>query len=228
MLLRKSMYLGLFTSALSLVACGGDEKEAQFSQPPPSQCPPGQYFNGQYCQAQGTQQPPPGQQTPQTGQPAPTTTAQPTAQPPVATSAPGPKATPLDPTAAQGATQVLGTLAQQYVPAGAKPVGSPLAGQFAQGQTLETVVQMQPGKCYTAVAAGLPPIQDLEVQFVAQLPIPGLPSPVLAQDQTQGTTAVIGEKPNCYKWAWPAGGPVKVVLTAKAGQGMAAAQVYEK
>jgi hypothetical protein len=129
---------------------------------------------------------------------------------------------------AQGATQILSGLAQQYAVAGSKPVGGAIAGQFQQGQILEQQVQMQPGKCYTVVAAGLPPIQNVDVQIVAALPMPGLPSPVLAQDQTVSPNAVIGEKPNCFKWAWPVAGAVKIVLSVPQGQGMAAAQVFEK
>jgi hypothetical protein len=38
----------------------------------------------------------------------------------------------------------------------------------------------------------------------------------------------VGQQPNCYKWAFPMGGTVKLVMTVSAGQGIAAAQVYEK
>jgi hypothetical protein len=59
------------------------------------------------------------------------------------------------------------------------------------------------------------------------LPSIGLPmAPVLAQDQTAAPTAVIGKQPNCFKAMLS--GPVKVVLTVSSGQGVAAAQVYEK
>jgi hypothetical protein len=39
---------------------------------------------------------------------------------------------------------------------------------------------------------------------------------------------VLGEKPNCFKWAWPIPAPVKVVVTVTGGQGLAAAQLFGK
>ncbi len=57
--------------------------------------------------------------------------------------------------------------------------------------------------------------------------IPGLPAAVMAADNSVGTTAVVGAKPNCFKWALPMGAPVKMIVTMKGGSGMAAAQVYE-
>jgi hypothetical protein len=102
------------------------------------------------------------------------------------------------------------------------------AGNFQQGQVLETQVQMNPGKCYTVVGAAVPTVTNLDIELVPLMPVPGLASPVMAADQTQGSTAVVGAAPNCFKWALPVGGPMKVVLRVSAGQGMAAAQVYEK
>ena len=34
--------------------------------------------------------------------------------------------------------------------------------------------------------------------------------------------AVLGERPNCFKWAWPLPAPVKVVMTMTGGAGLAA------
>jgi hypothetical protein len=62
---------------------------------------------------------------------------------------------------------------------------------------------------------------------VLQTPIAGM-APVLAQSTPSGSQAVIGKKPDCYKWALGWGAPAKVVLKATAGSGYAAAQVYEK
>jgi hypothetical protein len=111
--------------------------------------------------------------------------------------------------------------------AGAKPVGSAIVGNFQAGQTLEGQLQLQPGKCYTVVAAGVPPVTEVNLQLVAVMPIPGM-VPILAQDGDQGPQAVVGKKPNCYKWPMPVGAPVKVILTVAGGSGIAAAQVYEK
>jgi hypothetical protein len=86
---------------------------------------------------------------------------------------------------------------------------------------------MQPGKCYTIVAAGIPPVSELNIQLAGVMPIPGM-SPILAQDQDTGPQAVLGRKPNCYKYPFPVGAPAKVIITVAGGSGLAAAQVYEK
>ncbi|HEY3500570.1 MAG TPA: hypothetical protein VGK73_38015 [Polyangiaceae bacterium] len=214
---------GFALLALALCACGGDDKKA-VAPTGATQCPPGQYFDGQFCQ---NMQAAPGAQ-PTAAPTAPgATPGVPTAAPPVpiATAAAGPTATPLDPAAAAAATQALNLLAQQSAP-GAKAIGSPIAGQFQQGQSLEGQVQMQANKCYTVVGAGLPPVANLDIQLAYLSPMPGLPSPVVAQDQTVGSNAIIGEKTACYRSLLPA--PMKVIVTVSQGSGVAAAQVYEK
>ncbi len=133
----------------------------------------------------------------------------------------------MDPTAAAAVQPLLTALASSAVPAGAKPVGSVLACNLQQGQTLQGSVQMQPGKCYTVVGAGVPTVTQLDLQLVAQTPIPGM-APVMAQSNTTGSQAVIGKNPDCYKWGWPMGASVNVVVKATGGSGYAAAQVYEK
>jgi hypothetical protein len=197
------------------------------------------YQQGGYQQQPGYGQPGYGQ--PQPGQPGygqPAQPGQPGYQPaPGPTPAPGPapgpapaaggQAQPMDPTLAGAATQVLNQLAAQNAVAGSKPVGSALAGNFQQGQTLESQVQLQPGKCYTVVASGLPPVTEVNVKFVAVTPIPGS-AMVLAQDQDTGAQAVLGKKPNCWKNAFPMAVPAKMVLEVAGGQGVAAAQLYEK
>lgn len=211
----------------SLVACGGDEKPANTGQPAATQCPPGQYFDGQMCQTPGAAvgQPQPTAAAPAAGAPAAAPAAT-VAAPPVATSAPGTAAQPLDPSAGAVATQLLGALATTNAP-GAKPIGTPVVGNFQQGQVLETQVQMNPGKCYTVVGAAVPTVTNLDLEIVPVMPVPGAP-PVMAADQTQGPTAVAAPAPNCFKWALPVGGPMKIVVRVSAGQGIAAAQVYEK
>lgn len=221
-------------TALLLAACGGSKEEPQTA---------GYQQGGQYGQQPGYGQPGYGQpgygQTPQqTGQPGygqqPTTTqpgtTQPGAAPQPGAPAPGGQqggpAQPMDATAGAVAKPVLDGLATAEAP-GAKAIGSPLVGNFQTGQTLESQVQLQPGKCYTVVAAGMPPVGEVNVQFVAATPIPGM-APVLAQDQDTGAQAVLGRKPNCYKWAAPFSAPVKLVLQVAGGSGIAAAQVYEK
>jgi hypothetical protein len=149
----------------------------------------------------------------------------PGALPPAAPAAP--LATAIDPSMAAAVQPVLTQLATTKAPAGAKPIGSLMAANFQQGQQLEAQVQMEPGKCYTVVGASLPPVAELDVKLIAVTPLAGM-APVLAVDNTTGGQAVLGEKPNCFKWAWPIPAPVKVVLTVTSGQGLAAAQLFGK
>lgn len=209
--------------AFGLAACGGDDKPANTGGATASQCPPGQYYDGQMCQTPGATAQPTATATPT----ATTPTAPPIAAPPIATSTPGTPAQALDATSLAAVTPLLSPLATQNAP-GAKPVGTAIGGNFQQGQVLESQVQMNPGKCYTVVGAAMPTVQNLDIELVPLMPVPGLASPVMAADQTQGATAIVGAAPNCFKWALPVGGPMKVVVRVTAGQGMAAAQVYEK
>jgi len=208
----------------ALVGCGGGDKQSNVSQPQATQCAPGQYFDGRTCQSPtGTQ---PTAATPvATAAPTP---ALPTAIPGVATTTAGPTATPLDPATAQTVAAAIGPIAATAAAPGSKPVGAAIAGNFAQGQSLEQTVQMNPGKCYTIVGAGVPTITNLDIQLVPSIAIPGMPAAVVAADSSTGPTAIVGQQPNCYKWALPMGGTMKVVVSVSGGQGMAAAQVFEK
>jgi hypothetical protein len=115
---------------------------------------------------------------------------------------------------------------------GAQKEGAMLAGNFqAAGQTLEQSFTMQPGKCYTVVGASAG-IQQLDIQIVGLMPIPGM-SPqfgsVTGQPGAAGSTAVLGPKNNCIKLALsPIAVQAKIILTATRGMGMAAAQLYVK
>jgi hypothetical protein len=122
---------------------------------------------------------------------------------------------------------ILNELAKKETVTGAKAVGTALVGNFGTNTTLETQVQLQPNKCYSVVATSLPPVSEVNVQLIAVAPIPGL-APVLAADSDTGPSAVLGRKPNCYKWALPLAAPAKVVVTVAGGSGLAAAQLYEK
>lgn len=215
-----SRTLGLLALSLcAAVSLGGCKKkggeESNVGPGPGPSCPPGQTWNGQMCVA-GTPPPPTA------------TNTTPPPPPPVPTGTTGPSATPLDAQSAAVAGQALDVLAKQNAP-GAKAVGgSMLAGNFQQGQILETTFTAQPGRCYTIVGAGLPNVQNLDLQLVAQSPLPGFGSPVLATDQTAAPNAVVAPHPNCWKWAAPMAAPLKVVMIVSAGSGIAAAQVYEK
>jgi hypothetical protein len=140
----------------------------------------------------------------------------------------GPVAQRLDAAAATAIQPIIAGLVKDNVQAGAKPVGDLLVGNFTQGQTLDMPIQLQPNKCYTVVATGLPPITEVNVQLQLTTVIPGM-APVLAVDQDNGATAVLGKKTACYRWMFgviPA--PGKVVVQVMGGGGVVAAQAYEK
>ena len=134
---------------------------------------------------------------------------------------------PLDPAAGAAVTPLLTQLAASQTVPGSKALGAAMVGNVGGAQVLEQQIMLQPNKCYSVVAAGMPPISELNVQFLAVTVIPGM-APILAVDQDTGPSATLGKKPNCYKWALPLPTPVKVVVSAAAGQGVAGAQVFEK
>lgn len=172
---------------------------------------------------------PPANNTAPTG----TYTAPPTGTtpPPAGTGMPGTgaasgsPATPIAPAAAAVAQPLLTQLAAGEVQ-GMQPDGSAFAGNFQEGQILEQQLTIQAGKCYSVVGASMG-IQELDIQLV--LNAAPLPPQVLAQDQSQGGTAVLGGKANgCFKNALPLGGPGKVIVKATRGTGIAIAQIYIK
>jgi len=155
--------------------------------------------------------------------PAPSATAPVVPPPAPSSSAP----VPVDPALSAAVAPLLTQLGASQTVAGSKPLGSAMVGNVGGAQNLEQQIMLQPSKCYTVVAAGMPPISELNVQFLAVTIIPGM-APVLAVDQDTGPSATLGKKPNCYKWALPLPAAVKVVVSAAGGQGVAGAQVYEK
>src|SRR5688572_28063344 len=234
--------LALFVGLM--LACSKQSEPETPAQPyPQQQYPAGQYpaqqqpYPAQQQPYPAQQQPYPAQQQPYPAQPQPYPAA-PAATPPgqVPAALPGalpptapaaPLATAIDPSMAAAVQPVLTQLASTKAPAGAKPIGSLMAANFQQGQQLEAQVQMEPGKCYTVVGASLPPVAELDLKLIAVTPLAGM-APVLAVDNTSGVQSVLGEKPNCFKWAWPIAAPVKVVVTVTSGQGLAAAQLFGK
>jgi hypothetical protein len=134
----------------------------------------------------------------------------------------------LDATAGAAVQPLLNQLAKQETQPGMKPIGPTLVGNFQQGQSLDVPIQLTPNKCYSVVAASLPPVTEVNVQLQLVTPIPGA-APVLAIDQDSGPTAVLGKKATCYRWmlgSFPA--PAKVVVQVVGGSGLVAAQAYEK
>ena len=157
---------------------------------------------------------------------APAVSAAPTVTAPPTSTTPTPPPAP-DPAIAAAVTPMLTQLAASQTVAGSKALGAAMVGNVGGALTLEQQIMLQPNKCYSVVAVGMPPISELNVQLLAVTVIPGM-APILATDQDSGASATLGKKPNCYKWALPLPVPVKVVVTAAGGQGVAAAQVFEK
>lgn len=217
---------GLYVGILVVAGCGGSEQPAASPA-----CPAGQVFDGRYCQMApatgGSGNVAIGAAGAGTVTPTPTPT--PTGAPlGVATASCANPATAIDASAAQAATSLLPALAGSKAMAGAKAVGAPIAAQFQPGQCLEVTVNMNPGKCYSVVGAALPTVQNLDLSLVAAATLPGLPQVVAASDSTVGPTSTLGESPNCFKWALPVAGTMKLIVSVSAGQGLAAAQVFEK
>lgn len=140
----------------------------------------------------------------------------------------GPTAQRLDTSSAAALQPIIAGLVKDNVEAGAKPVGGLLVGNFAQGQTLDVPVTLNPNKCYTVIATGLPPVTEVNIQLQLTTVLPGV-TPVLAVDSDTGATAVLGKKSACYRWMF--GGTAasgKVVVQVMGGSGIVAAQAYEK
>jgi hypothetical protein len=236
-----SRLVWITAGACLAAACGSSEPEpntqyqagAQMQQQPypqqtayPQQYPQQQYPQQQYPQQQYPQQQPQQQYPQQAGIPTVLPTSLPPLALPIPNAAAGSPAQQLDASAGSLALPILTQIAGTQAP-GAKALGSAIVGNYQAGQQLESIITMQPGKCYTVIAAGLPPVSEVNIQLVATLPVPGM-NPVLAQDQAAGAQAVLGQAPNCFKWALPLAGQVKVLTLVAAGQGIVATQVYEK
>lgn len=213
------MRLSLIVSAATLAlvcGCGGSSQDPN---DPANQ----QNQYGQYT-------PPPSNTAPAGGYTQPTATAPAGTAPtnpgmPGSGAASGSPATPIAVPAAAAVQPLLNQLAAGEVQ-GMQPEGSPFAGNFQEGQILEQQFTIQPGKCYSVVGASMG-VQELDIQLVLN-PAP-LPAQVLAQDNSQGGTAVLGGKASgCFKNALPVGGPGKIIVKATRGAGLAIAQIYVK
>ncbi len=212
--MRLSVIISAATLAL-VCGCGGSStdpndpanQQNQYGAytPPPSNTTPAGGYTG--TPPAGTTPPPAGTGMPGSG------------------AASGSPATPIAVPAAAAIQPLLTQLAAGEVQ-GMQPEGSAFAGNFQEGQILEQQFTIQPGKCYSVVGASMG-VQELDIQLLLN-PAP-LPPQVLAQDSTQGGTAVLGGKASgCFKNALPVGGPGKVVVKATRGAGLAIAQIYIK
>ena len=155
----------------------------------------------------------------------------PGAPPPTAAPPPGPAPAPAagggcDAATAAMLAPVLMPLQQQQAP-GSKAVAS-VCGMAQPGQIFEVPVTLQPGKCYTGIGAGLPPLTQLDLELQAAAPFPGAPPLTLAVSAAGGgIQPVLGGKPNCFKNPFPIAGPAKFRLKVT-GSGPAIATIYEK
>jgi hypothetical protein len=156
---------------------------------------------------------------------APQPTAAPTATAPPQATSTGP-ATPIAPMAAAVVQPILVSMGQNEAQ-GAQPDGSPFAGQFGAGQTLEQNINIRGNGCYTVVGASVG-IQQLDITLVVQ-PTPLMQPIVVAQSSGAGPNATLGGKATgCWRNPTPLAGVGKVILRATSGQGLAAAQVFSK
>lgn len=83
-------------------------------------------------------------------------------------------------------------------------------------------MKLTPGKCYTVVAAGVPPLASLGVRIVS-----AATGEVLLEERDGGTQVALGRKKECFV---PSEGQsdVRIVVLAEKGSGVAAAQLFEK
>ncbi|HSO38216.1 MAG TPA: hypothetical protein VLT33_37065 [Labilithrix sp.] len=158
-----------------------------------------------------------------TGYPTAAPTAAPAAPPPMTGTGP---AIVIAPMAAAVVAPLLTQMGTVEAP-GAQPDGSPFAGQFAAGQTLEQVINIKGNGCYTIVGASVG-IQQLDIALVVQ-PTPLMQPITVAQSSGAGPNATLGGKATgCWRNPTPLAGTGKVILRATSGQGLAAAQVFSK
>jgi len=226
--MKRTIFAGatLFLSASVFPACGSKDPPAQ--QPltgyPQQQygyqdpnAPPGQYQQ---------QQPPPGA----VGAPPPMGAPQPAAAPmPTPAAAPAPGAPPGAADAATAAAVRLALTPRAATEAkGMKEDGAAIGGMLQEGGELTQEFTLMPGRCYTILGQGLPPIAELDLSLAAKPLLPALPPAILAADQTTGPSSSIGAGKNCYKNPFPIAAPVILTLKATKGSGPAGAQVYSK
>jgi len=202
---------------LHLVACGGAGGTARVA--PPDPCDAHQDARTGCADAV-----PPGAK-PST----PETAAAPAKTEPqiIATTIPGPAAQPLDALQAAAAAQVLEPLSQPVLPPKARPVGPVLGGHFLPGQSLARTVELAPGKCYTVVAAALPPAAAARVSLLVAPAAAGVPAPVIAVSADHGGASVLGRAPDCFRAAAPLPLTVNVLLEVPDSEGVAVARIYE-
>lgn len=141
-------------------------------------------------------------------------------------------ASPIQPVFDAAAQELLKTalkpLQQKHAP-GMKPDSQIFGGMINEGQTVEQQATLMPGKCYTIVGTSLAGIEELDISVNILTPLPTL-SPLLAVDGMTGPQAIVAGSPNCYKIPpiMMIATPVKIIIKATKGSGIAGAQMYAK
>ncbi|HNS95900.1 MAG TPA: hypothetical protein PLJ27_00620 [Polyangiaceae bacterium] len=165
---------------------------------------------------------------------APTDTQPQTTAPTTTQTAPTASATSTQPSPTIFDPAVQQLLAAQLVPIaqtdakGMKKEGEIISGVLQEGQSLEQIAMLQPGKCYTVVGLGMPMVQELDIVMAPLIPLPGAPNLPMAQDLKTGAQATMAPAPDCYKHVLPLPIQVKIIVTAKTGSGPVGAQLYVK
>ena len=212
------LYIGFgLLTAIAAAACGGNTPEPQTANNQQMGYQQQQQYPQQQQQYPQQQQQYP-QQTPATAQPG----AVPQTGAPAAGATQGATAQQVDASMAAPIQAAVQQLGRTQAPPGAKAMGNLIVANFAQGQTFEQTIQLQANKCYTVVAAGVPGVNEVNIKLMP----PVIPT-TLAQDNSTGPQATLGQNPNCWKNG-PIPAPMRVVFEVPSGQGIVAAQIYEK
>lgn len=133
-----------------------------------------------------------------------------------------------DATAQELLKVALKPLQQKHAP-GMKPDSQIFGGMINEGQTIEQQATLMPGKCYTIIGTTLAGVEELDISVNIITPLPTL-SPLLAVDGMTGPQAIVAGSPNCYKIPpiMMIATPVKIIIKASKGSGIAGAQMYAK
>lgn len=155
-------------------------------------------------------------------------------QPPPPPPPPTPQVTACDAVQTPALTSMIQARAATEAP-GMQPEGAAVCHVVPEGQTASSeVFVLQQGYCYTILGASLPGVTELDMQLDLDLTggAPALANlglkPLLLTDTEAGPNAAMGAKQQCYKWAFPIPGAVRVTLKPRAGSGPVAAQVFKK
>jgi len=131
-------------------------------------------------------------------------------------------------------TQFTGRLAQEAPKMDTE--GGLVCENVQEGGTITTSdFTMYPGYCYTVLGAGLPSVQDVDIQVSLDPAGAGFPPalaafvtvPLMVDNIANAMTAANPGK-DCYKYALPVPGVAKLTVKAKLGSGAIAAQIYKK